>query len=113
VPRGEYVENLLAMAALAQAHGAAPVFIGPVYRDRGSHPPEGDDIAAHRAALRTAAYEQGIAYMEIPELMEDAAPANGPLFEEHIHPNHRGHKLMAERILAFLAAQHLLGDLRP
>jgi lysophospholipase L1-like esterase len=112
VPREQYVENLIAIAQLARARHAAPVWIGPVYRDRVSHPPEGDDIAAHRAALRDAAAREGVAYLEIPELTEDAYPANDPLFEEHIHPNHKGHKRMAERLLAFLAEQQLLGDLK-
>jgi lysophospholipase L1-like esterase len=112
VPRDEYVSNLLALAGAARAQGAKPVLIGPVYRDRVSHPPEGDDIAAHRTALREAAARETIAYLEIPELTEDAAPGNAPLFEEHIHPNHKGHKLMAERLLAFLADRHLLGDLK-
>jgi lysophospholipase L1-like esterase len=111
VPREEYVENLLEIARLAQAHGAVPVLIGPVYRDRVSHPPEGDDIAAHRTALREAAAELGLLYFEIPELTEDAHPGNAALFEEHIHPNHKGHKLMAERLLAFLRDHHALGTL--
>jgi lysophospholipase L1-like esterase len=112
VPRDEFVENLLAMASLARGQKATPVLIGPVYRDRVSHPPEGDDIAAHRTALREAAVREGILYFEIPELTEDAHPGNAVLFEEHIHPNHKGHKLMAERLLAFLADHHLLGDLK-
>jgi lysophospholipase L1-like esterase len=112
VPREQYVENMLAIAALARTHGAQPVFIGPVYRDRVSHPPEGDDIAGYRAALRMAAEKAGVAYLEIPELTEDAYPGNMPLFEEHIHPNHKGHKLMAERLLAFLAEKKLLGSLK-
>jgi lysophospholipase L1-like esterase len=112
VPRNEYVLNLLAITQAARAAKATPVLLGPVYRDRTSHPPEGDDIAAHRAALRAAAEKDGIAYLEIPELTEDQSPANRWLFEEHIHPNHQGHKLMAERLLAFLAEQRLLGDLK-
>jgi lysophospholipase L1-like esterase len=112
VPRNEYIENLLEMAGLAKAHGAQPVLIGPVYRDRVAHPPEGDEIHAHRDALRTAAEAAGIAYLEIPELTEDAYPENERLFEEHIHPNHRGHRLIAERLAQFLAERRLLGDLR-
>lgn len=113
VPRAEYVENLLEMARLVKAHGAVPVFIGPVYRDRVAHPPEGDEIHAHRAALRVAAEHAQIAYLEIPELTEDQNPANAHLFEEHIHPNRRGHRLMAERLGRFLADRGLLQNLRP
>lgn len=108
VPLAAYVANQLEIARLAAAGGAAVVFIGPVYRDRVSHPPEGDEIAAHRAALRETASRHGIPYLEIPELTEDAAPENTSLFEEHIHPNHKGHRLMADRLYAFLEVHHLL-----
>jgi lysophospholipase L1-like esterase len=111
VPRAEYVENMLAIAQLTKSHGAGPVLIGPVYRDRVAHPPYGDEIHAHRAALRVAAAAGGIAYLEIPELTEDAYPENDRLFEEHIHPNHRGHRLMADRVQQFLADEKLLGAL--
>jgi lysophospholipase L1-like esterase len=112
VPREDYVANLVAIARVARDAGSFPVLIGPVYRDNHSHPPEGEDIAGHRAALREAAREDGIAYAEIPELTEGGWPDNHPLFLEHIHPNHRGHRLMARRLLEFLAAEGRLGDLR-
>jgi phospholipase/lecithinase/hemolysin len=69
-------------------------------------------MAGHRNALRVAADTERIAYLEIPELTEDHGPENRRLFEEHIHPNHQGHRLMAERLLAFLAEHGRLGDLR-
>lgn len=112
VPRDEYVENLLAIAWTVRSRRSTPVLIGPVYRDRTAHPPEGDDIAAHRAALRAAAEREAIAYLEIPELTEDAHPQNAGLFEEHIHPNHQGHKLLAERLVDLLVSRKLLGDLK-
>jgi lysophospholipase L1-like esterase len=111
VPREAYVRNLLAIAALARERGALPVLLGPVYRDRATAPPEGDEIGAYRAALKAAALERGIDYLEIPELTEASAPGNWPLFAEHIHPNHRGHALLAQRLLAFLGERRLLGDL--
>lgn len=112
VSREEYVANLLALAELAQSQGARVALLGPVYRDRVSYPAEADDIGAHRAALKSAAQGAGIPYLEIPELTEIAHPENDRLFGEHIHPNHLGHRLMAERLGAFLAQQGLLGNLR-
>jgi lysophospholipase L1-like esterase len=111
VPRERYVSNMLELAATARAHGAAAVLLGPVYRDRVAHPPEGDEIHGYRDALRAAAATAGFPYLEIPELTEDAHPDNARLFLEHIHPNHRGHRLIADRLLAFLAARGLLGGL--
>lgn len=112
VDRDGYVANIRAMAALVRASGAAVVVIGPVYRDRVEYPPEGDWIAERRAALRTAMQSLGVPYLEVPELTEASWPANEPLFLEHIHPNQKGHRLLAERLLAFLDERRLLGGLR-
>ncbi len=106
-----FVDNELEMSRLAREHRAAAVLIGPVYRDRVAHPPEGDVIGAYRDALRAAAREAGIPYLEVRDLTESAYPGNARLFEEHIHPNHRGHRLLAEALLGFLRDQGLLKDL--
>ena len=111
VGRADHVENVLGIARLARAAGARALVVGAVYRDRVSHPPEGDDIAGHRAALRAAAEREGIPYLEIPELTESGHPDNDDLFGEHIHPNHRGHRLMADRVLAAIASRALLPGL--
>lgn len=113
VPREVYVANLMAMAGLARSRGARVTLLGPAYRDPVSYPAEAVDIGAHRAALKGAAQGAGIPYLEIPELTESHYPENDRLFGEHIHPNHRGHRLIAERLGAFLARQGLLGDLHP
>jgi lysophospholipase L1-like esterase len=111
VPRHEFVENMLGMARLARAAGAGVALVAPIYGNPEAHPPEGDDIAGHREALRAAAATAGIPFLEVPELTEKAYPGNAPLFEEHIHPNHRGHRLLAERLGRFLADQGLLRGL--
>src|SRR5262245_23462231 len=96
VPRDSYVANQLAIVEVARSHGAAALLIGPVYRDRVTYPQEAVDIGAYRIALRNAAREKGIPYLEIPELTEAGSPANADLFGEHIHPNNKGHKLLAD-----------------
>jgi lysophospholipase L1-like esterase len=112
VGRAEHVENLLGIARLARDAGARVLLIGAVYRDPFAHPPEGDDIAAHRAALRAAAEGEDIPYLEVPELTERHHPENDALFGEHIHPNHRGHRLLADRVLQAIAARMLLPGVR-
>jgi lysophospholipase L1-like esterase len=111
VDRDGYVANIRAMTEVVRAAGAAVVVIGPVYRDRVEYPPEGDWMGERRAALRAAMDAARIPYVEVPELTEASWPGNEPLFLEHIHPNHKGHRLLAERLLAFLAERRLLGDL--
>jgi lysophospholipase L1-like esterase len=112
VDREGYVANIRAMTEVVRASGAGVVVIGPVYRDRVEYPPEGDWIAERRAALRAALEPLGVPYLEVSELTEASWPANQPLFLEHIHPNQKGHRLLAERLVAFLAERRLLGDLR-
>jgi lysophospholipase L1-like esterase len=111
VDRDAFVANFRAMVAYVRECGAAVAVIGPVYRDRVEYPPEGDWIAERRAALRTVMEGLGVPYVEVPELTEASWPANRGLFLEHIHPNHKGHRLLAERLIAFLADHRLLGDL--
>ena len=106
-----FVGNEIEMARLARSHGAAAVLIGAVYRDRVAHPPEGDLIGADRAALREAARDAGVPFLEVKELTEDSYPANARLFEEHIHPNHRGHRVLALALLGFLRDHGLLDGL--
>jgi lysophospholipase L1-like esterase len=111
VSQERFVDNELQMARLARSHDAGTVLIGPVYRDRVAHPPEGDVIGAYRDALRAAAREAGISYLEVAELTEAAYPGNARLFEEHIHPNHRGHRVLAVALLAHLHDEGLLKGL--
>lgn len=106
-----FVANEIEMARLVRSRGAAAVLIGAVYRDRVAHPPEGDWIDADRAALRDAARNAGIPYLEVKELTEDGYPGNARLFEEHIHPNHRGHRVLAVALLGYLRDQGLLKGL--
>jgi lysophospholipase L1-like esterase len=111
VPEDRFVRNMLAIAELARRHGAGIVVIAPIYRDRVSYPPTGDYIALHRDQLRRATAAARVPFLEIEELTESAFPGNRGLFSEEIHPNHRGHALIAERLLAFASARGLLGGL--
>ena len=89
-----------AARSIRKAHrvGARFVAIAPVYRDRVSYPAEAARMAAHRSHLRESMRGAGIPYLEIPELMEDAHPANKGLFGELIHPNAEGHRLIASLV---------------
>jgi len=112
VAQAAYVANILEMAALARRHGAAVVVIGPVYRDALGNPAEAVRMTGYREALRVASGQQGLPYLEVPELTESGYPGNRNLFGETIHPNHLGHRLLATRLLHFLSVHGLLGELR-
>ncbi|MDT7541667.1 MAG: hypothetical protein QOE33_1571 [Acidobacteriota bacterium] len=109
VPRDEFAANMVEIAQLAEAHNARAILIGTVYRDAVTNPGEAAQVKAHRDALRAAAAEHGVPYLEIPELMETANSQN--LFGELIHPNHEGHRLMALSLLKFFAAYNTLKGL--
>ena len=111
VPRDEYAQNVLETARLVRAKGARAVVIAPVYRDAEHDPAEAARVKDHRDALRAAVSRAGLPYLEIPELTESAYPANAGLFGEAIHPNHLGHRLMAEALLKLFSEQNLLEGL--
>jgi lysophospholipase L1-like esterase len=108
VPQDEFVQNMLRIAQLSAAHGAQPILIAPVYRDATTDPPEAARIRAHRDALRAAAQSANIPFLEIPELYETNYPATQQLFGELIHPNHEGHRVMANALLRFFATHDTL-----
>jgi lysophospholipase L1-like esterase len=114
VPRVDarrFVQNHVHMAELAGAQGAAVVVVGPVFRDAQEHPEEAARLAAYRTALRDAMAARGVPYVEVAELTERAWPANQRLFLEHIHPNHAGHRVLAQALLRFLGERGLLRGL--
>ncbi len=111
----EYVAHFETMAALCREHGAWFGILLPVYRDpnapgdypemkdhRGD-PAEAQRITNYRDRLRTSASAAKIPTLEIPELTEPGWPKNAGLFGERIHPNAAGHRLMAGRLVEFLA----------
>jgi len=99
----EFAAHHLAMSRLTHAAGGRFLAIGTVYRDAATFPEEAERVAVHRRALRDAMLASEVPYLEIQELTEAGHPGNAPLFGETIHPNARGHALMAEEILAHLA----------
>lgn len=111
VPQDEFVANLLEVARLAREHGARVLLIGTVYRDAVTNPPESARVREYRNALRTASQEQGVDYLDIPELTEANYPKTEKLFGELIHPNHEGHRLFATALLKFFAAHGTLDGL--
>jgi lysophospholipase L1-like esterase len=108
VSQDEFVANHRAIAGLARGHGAAPVIIGPVYRDAKTAPEEAQRLGSYRQALAKAMRGADIPYLEIPLLVESNDPATRPLFGERIHPNYAGHRVMAEALIALLDERGLL-----
>ena len=104
----DYIENHLAIARLAKRHGARTLVVGPVFRDTKEFPDIALSLARYRSALATAMRDAGISYLEVRSLTESAYPANHSLFGETIHPNARGHRIMAEALLEAIVRQRLL-----
>lgn len=99
VDPASFVDNCLAMAAVARSCGARPIFVAPIYRDRTSNPAEADRIRALRDALRGVAAPNGIQWVEIDDLTEKGQEANRRLFGEAIHLSDAGHRLLARVLL--------------
>ncbi len=111
----EYVAHFLEMNRVCAERSAWFGIVLPVYRDpntpgidpahpdAGTDPEEGARMTRYRSRLRADALAQKIPALEIAELTEASWPASKALFGERIHPNAAGHRLMAERLLTFLA----------
>jgi len=111
----EYVAHFLEMESLSRVHGAWFGILLPVYRDPDTpgidpdhkddpgNPDEGGRMTRYRAKLRDEALAKKIPALEIPDLTERSWPQTKPLFGERIHPNAAGHRIMADRLTAFLA----------
>ncbi len=69
-------------------------------------------MSRYRASLRSLAQQNQITFLELPELTEAAYPSNEGWFEELIHPNHMGHRLIASELLKLLAANQMLNDVK-
>ena len=108
VSESDYVANFTAMAGLCRRHGAQPIVLAPFYRDAVTNQLQAQRIAAWRQSLARAMQEQGVPYLEITELTEAGHPGNARLFGELIHPNHIGHRLIAERLIQFIDDRDLL-----
>jgi lysophospholipase L1-like esterase len=111
VSQPEYLNNLLAIEQLAREHGAPVIVIAAPYRDHSSEAPEANLMLQYRLALGTTMRQQGIPFLELPELTEDAYPANEGWFGERIHPNHMGHRLLASELLKLMKSRRMLADL--
>jgi lysophospholipase L1-like esterase len=111
----EYIAHFLEMETFSRERGAWFGILLPVYRDPNTtgidpdhpdeegNPGEGMRMADYRAKLRDEALGKKIPALGIPELTESSWPANKKLFGERIHPNAAGHRLIAERLTAFLS----------
>ncbi len=112
VSEKEYIDNMMAIADLTQKRGTPLIIIGAPYRDRVTNPPEAQLMTSYRTALKAEAEKRGIPFLEILELTEAAYPANLGWFGELIHPNHKGHLLIASELLELLEAQRLFKELK-
>jgi lysophospholipase L1-like esterase len=111
VSRQEYLDNMVAIEALAREHGARVIVIAAPYRDYSPDVPEGELMQQYRQALGATMRQHGVPFLEIKELTEDAYPANDGWFGERIHPSFMGHRLLAAELLNLIRTGHVFPDL--
>ena len=112
VSQDEYVNNFKSIAELCKSHHAPIVVMGAPYRDGTTNPAEAKLMTSYRVALQSSMQSQGVPYFAVYSLTEDGGSTNQALFGELIHPNHLGHRLIAEALLKVMINEKLLGDLR-
>lgn len=112
VSQQEYLNNMIAIQAMARLRGASVIVIAAPYRDNDPNAPEADLMLQYRVALGTAMRQRGVPFVELRELTPEAYPSNEGWFGERIHPNHMGHRLIASELLKVMSATHPLKDLK-
>jgi len=112
VSQQEYLNNMIAIQAMAPLRGASAIVIAAPYRDNDPNAPEADLMFQYRVALGTVMRQRGVPFVELRELTPEAYPSNEGWFGERIHPNHMGHRLIAAELLKVLNATHPLTDLK-
>jgi lysophospholipase L1-like esterase len=103
----EFLDNINGMVRLARERGGRVIVIAAPYRDSVTNPTEAQLMGRYRNALGAEMKQKGVPFLEILELTEAAHPANQGWFDELIHPNHMGHRLIAAELLELLSAQRL------
>ncbi len=107
VSEQEYLDNMNEIVSLARERGAGVIVIASPYRDSVTNPPEAELMVRYRKVLRAEMEQKRISFLEVTELTEAAYPSNQGWFDELIHPNHMGHRLMAAELLELLSAERL------
>lgn len=108
----EFLNNMMAMAQLGRQKQAAVIILAAPYRDKVTNPPEAALMQRYREGLRSASSQNGLPFLELPELTDAAYQVNQNFFGELIHPNDMGHRLITLELLKLLAQTRALGDLK-
>ena len=112
VSQQEYLNNMIAIQAMARLRGASVIVIAAPYRDNDPNAPEADLMFQYRVALGTVMRQRGVPFVELRELTPEAYPSNEGWFGERIHPNHMGHRLLASELLKVIGSRQMLGDIK-
>lgn len=111
VSEQNYLHNMMAMAQLGRQKQAAVIMLAAPYRDKVTNPAEAALMQRYRAGLRSVSGQNGLPFLELPELTEAGYPLNKGWFGELIHPNEMGHRLITLELLRLLRQSRALGDL--
>lgn len=111
VSEQDYLNNMMAMAQLGRQKQAAVIILAAPYRDQVTNPAEAALMKRYREGLRSVSRQNGMPFLELPELSEAAYPANEGWFGELIHPNDMGHRLLTLELLKLLGQTRALGNL--
>ena len=92
------------MRSLCEDAGAMFVIINPFFRDtRGGEPRlPPTRVTQYRDSLRAYATAAKVPWVDVPEVTEARQADNDALFMEVVHPNARGHRIIADRLHEFL-----------
>jgi lysophospholipase L1-like esterase len=102
VSKEEYVRNFCRIRSLARAHGCEAIWLAPFMQNLTRHPDEAKALQEYREALVAYAARHHVPCVNIALLTEAGWTRNLRLFDEAIHPNDRGHHLVARELTKYL-----------
>jgi lysophospholipase L1-like esterase len=110
----DYIKNYDYMRKRCEERGTKFVVINPFFRDHEENEPSlpGRRVRQFREAIVKYAAASGVPFVDIPEVTDRAYPENDSIFMERIHPNGKGHAIIAERLheaLVPMVAERIAG----
>ena len=97
----QFKENIIYMNRICKLNNSKLLIISAPLCKEIKHE-RSEDIIKYRKIMEEVAFEQEIPVIEVNELTEKSELPNGNLFEDEVHPNAIGHKLLMDHLYKYI-----------
>jgi lysophospholipase L1-like esterase len=113
----EYEENILQMSGLTRKNGATLIVLPPFLCKDNAYKRKMyarfRQIGAYRKELERVISRNNIRYIDIEILTDKSEYSNTQFFEDWIHPNESGHRLIMQRVYEYIIDNQLINISAP